>query len=73
MWISSCHGQVPEHARSGGIARPYIAGGYVGIAGRSQVHPSVLDSRLVVHAESEPGDGSRRAERGGRGRREQRA
>lgn len=45
---------MPEHAWSGGIARPHIAGGYVDIAGRPQVHPSVLDGRFVVLAEPEP-------------------
>jgi len=64
---------VPEHARSGGVAGPRVAGGHVDIAGRPQVHPRVFDGRLVVLAESEPGDDSRRAEHGGPGRREQRA
>lgn len=61
---------MPEHARSGGVAGPRVAGRYVDIADRPQV-PRVLDGRLAVLAESEPGDGPRYAGHGGR--REQRA
>lgn len=69
VWICSCHRQMPEHARFGGIAGPRFAGGHVGIAPWLQ-NPRVFDSRLVVFAESESDIQTRRAGSGDHGRRE---
>lgn len=70
VWICSCHRQMPEHARFGGVAGSHFAGGHVGIAPRLQ-DPRVFDSRLVVFAESESGGiQARRARPRDHGRRE---